>query len=132
MAARQVSSGNNNITVNLSGPAINCIVEVYLIQNPTSDTPSDTDKATGTTSAAVTLTIPANSVTIVAEGWTSSTAATWTNATEDDDESIEFTGSQRQISVASRADVSAPGSTTITASHGATSRPRAIVGATWA
>jgi len=93
IAYREVSAGNNNVTVVYNSTAERDAVNVYLITGYTSATPSDSAASTtgsgSESSRAMAMTIPAGGVAVYGVVSANTGAISWDNATEDYDQLIE-------------------------------------------
>lgn len=87
IATRQVSSGNNNVTIVFSALALNVACDLYVLTGNISDTPTDTESfdTTGTTSRVNTLDLPANSVAVYTVIHADASNTVWSSATERSD-----------------------------------------------
>jgi hypothetical protein len=128
IATREVSSGNQNVTVTFGSTSVISRVSVYLLTGYDSATPTDTDfqYLDGVTSRTATLDFPADGIAVYGFQHQSNTTTSWGAASEDYDvntENVNFSSAHKTASGAGN---------TETATASATNARTSIIGAVWA
>lgn len=127
----RVTSGTTaNISVTYDGAVTRCGIGVYRLQNTLSDTPTQSQTSSLTSGTGLTITftgLTSNNAGVCAQTNGIANPVTWTNATENYDETL---GGNTEMTGANFIPVSS-GDRTVSTSHTNSTQPLTLVGVVW-